>query len=357
MRFIRENEREADMGLIDGRKTFEWPPEIKAGKLFWRIPRNVQWNDNIIVKEDEYAVFFRDGKALFMFDRPGRYALTTQNVPILAKLGAVALGIRQLGEVFYIQKREIRGKFGTLEPLSFRDKDLGMVRLRAFGQYAFKIVDPLLFITQFVGLMGIESEEEVYNWLRDQIVMVLNDVIGDLKEKRRMGILDMPAYLQDIEALTLARLAPLTGSYGIRITRFAGLNINVPEELKEAIDKRAIMSAYGVDYMTYQTGKAVEGIGKGAEKGGGETSGFTGMGAGLGAGLAMAQSMTQQIGKSAQSGTITCPHCGRVVGAESIYCPFCGKRLRGETIICPSCGHEVEAGARFCPNCGAKLKE
>ena len=101
-------------------KTFAWEDAVKGENVMYRYPRNIEWNDNIVVREDEYAVFFRDGKALHNFDRAGRFALTTTTVPILGKLGAAVTGVKQLGEIFYVQRRELRGNFGTAEPLAFR---------------------------------------------------------------------------------------------------------------------------------------------------------------------------------------------------------------------------------------------
>ena len=123
MAFKRGKSRDGDVA----RKTYSWPLEYKGENVMYKLPTNIQWNDNIIVNEDEYAVFFRDGKAFHAFDQAGRYALTTQ---LFQRLGAFVTGVRQLGEVYYVQRRELRGKFGTPEPLTYRDTDFGLVRLR-----------------------------------------------------------------------------------------------------------------------------------------------------------------------------------------------------------------------------------
>ena len=148
------------------RKTFAWDDSVKGENVMYRYPRNIQWNDNVVVREDEYCVFFRDGKAMHVFDRPGRFAMTTTNVPVLGTLGAAVTGVRQLGEVFFIQRRELRGKFGTPEPLAFRDTDFGLVRIRCFGQFAYKIEDPMVFISQFVGTEGMSESAKVIDWLK-----------------------------------------------------------------------------------------------------------------------------------------------------------------------------------------------
>ena len=118
------------------KNTYSWPNEYKGENIMYRLPTNIYYNDNIVVNEDEFAVFLRDGKAMHVFDQAGRFALTTQNVPILRTILPALTGIKQLGEVYYVQRRELRGKFGTPEPLAFRDRDFGLVRLRVFGQFA-----------------------------------------------------------------------------------------------------------------------------------------------------------------------------------------------------------------------------
>jgi len=352
--------------LSDARKTFLWPDEFKGENAIWKLPRNVQWNDNIVVREDEWAVFFRDGKSMHVFDVPGRFALTTQNVPILGTLGAKVTGVRQLGEIFWLQKRELRGKYGTMEPLVFRDSEFGMVRIRAFGQFAYKIEEPSLLITQFAGTKGYTTSMEILEWIKGELIKGLNDVLGELKRKKQMSILDMPAYLQEIEQMVLSAVNADTIRYGLRITKISDININLPKEVEEAIDKRSSMAALGVNYMQYQTGKAIEGVGEGAAKGSGEGGNFTGMGAGMGAGYAMGQAMisgisgntTQQPTPPSIGGTsqgVHCPKCGYVNYAGAKFCMNCGAPL----VVakhCQNCGVEVPAGAKFCPNCGMKIE-
>ena len=233
------------------RKTFYWDDSVKVDKLMYRIPQNIYWNDNVIVREDEWVVFLRDGKVLVVFNRPGRYAVTTQNVPVLAKLGSAITGIKQLGEIYYVQRREMRGQFGTAEPLVFRDSEFGLVRLRMFGDFSYKVVDPILFITQFIGTQEISSTEEVIKWLRNQLVMSTNDALGELKRDQKLSIVDIPAYLEEFEQVLLARVADDTERYGLKVMKIVGLNISLPEEVQTAIDKKGAMSALGVDYIKY----------------------------------------------------------------------------------------------------------
>ncbi|MDV0444275.1 SPFH domain-containing protein [Methanorbis rubei] len=358
----------SDIEGADSRKGFYWVEDKKGDNVMWRLPRNVMWNDNVLVREDEYGIFFRDGKALAVFDRPDRYALTTQNIPVLKDIAGTVLGNVQIGEFFWVQKREFRDKFGTSQPLAFRDVDFGVVQLRIFGQFSYKVVAPLQLITEFVGTKGLTKSEEIVDWLKAQIVVVLNDTLGELKAKKQMGVLDMPAYLQEIEQLCLAKLGRETEIYGVKIMKFAGLNINMPEEVQEAINKRGAMSALGVNYIQYQSGKAIEGIGAGAAQGGGEGAGFAMMGAGMGAGVGMGNMMAQGMAGMAagqpapfggQPGTsqVQCQKCGTAAPTGTKFCPECGTAMAPPAAAgkCAKCGAALAAGAKFCPECGTPI--
>ena len=262
------------------RNTFYWPDNLKESFVLWRLPRNVSWNDNIVIRPDEMAVFLRDGKPLYIFDQPGRFALTTQNIPVLATLGKMVTGVEQIGEVYWLQKRELRSDFNSPDSFTFRDIELNLVRLIASGQFAFKITNPMLFITQFVGTRGIQSasrQSEITLWLKDQIMMALNTTLGRLKNEKKMAVLDMPGYLPQIEQICLSELAVKTQPYGLQITQFSGLRITLPEEVQKSIDKRSSMAVVGArNFMEFQTAQAVGGIGEGAAKGGSDASGFAG---------------------------------------------------------------------------------
>ena len=356
----------SDIEGADARAGFYWVEDYKGDNLIWRLPRNIILNDNVLVREDEYGIFFRDGKALAVFDRPDRYALTTQNIPILKDIIGATMGNVQIGEFYWAQRREFRDKFGTAQPLAFRDSDFGVVQIRMFGQFAYKVSDPMLLITQFVGTKGLTKSEEVVEWLKGQIVMVLNDILGELKAKKQMGVLDMPAYLQEIEQMSLAKLTAETESYGLKIMKFSGLTISMPDEVQEAINKRGAMSALGVNYMQYQSGKAIENIGVGAAEGG-EGAGFAMMGAGMGAGIGMGNMMMQGMGgmggapapfgqaqPQAAAPAKACAKCGAAVPEGAKFCPGCGEKQASGS-FCPECGAAVPAGAKFCPECGKKV--
>ncbi len=352
------------MSLV-GADTFEWPLDAKGDYVMYRIPRNVKYNDNVVVREDEYVVFFRDGKALHVFDRPGRYALTTQNIPVLAAIYKAVAGVQQVGEMIYVQKRELRGKFGTKEPLTFRDKDFGLVRLRMFGQFSYRVVEPMLFITQFVGIMGYSHSQEFIDWMKDQLVMSMNDILGELKRDQGVGVADLPAYLEEIEQLALARIRDEAGRYGVEVMKVVGINVNLPDEVQQAVDARASMGVLGANYMQYQAGKAIRDIpASGGGAGGVGNAAAAGLGLGVGAGMGMAlPGMMNQAGAMtgapgvppvpSQTGA-PCPACGQTVPAGSRFCPACGARMDPATVACVKCGVKIPAATRFCGECGAQ---
>ncbi|MFA7049261.1 SPFH domain-containing protein [Methanoculleus sp. UBA430] len=354
------------------RNTFYWPDNLKGDNLVWRLPRNIHFNDNVVIREDENVVFFRDGKALTVFDRPGRYALTTQNIPILASLLKVTAGIEQIGEAYWIQKREFRGRFKAENTLTFRDIDFGLVRIIASGQFAYQVTDPILFITQFIGTKGLQHSDQIIDWLKDQILMILNSSLGKLKSEKNMGILDMPTYLTEIEQICLSRLKNETSPYGLKVTKFSGLMLQLPDSVQEAIDKRSAMAALGVNFLQYQTANAIGGIGEGAAKGG-DAAGFAGIGAGLGAGFGISQVVAQNmyaqqnqsiqpiggvnVAPIGQQQTQTCPKCGYASNLKNKFCPECGTEMQGqgnEGTKCRACGKPIPPKSKFCLECGEK---
>jgi membrane protease subunit (stomatin/prohibitin family) len=193
--------------------------------------------------------------------------------------------------------------------------------------------------------------------------MCINDALGELKRDKKMAVVDMPAYLQEIEQIILSKVEDGAGRYGIKITKIADLNINLPKEVQEAIDKRGAMGALGVNYMQYQTGKAIEGVGIGAATGagGGGTGAMAGLGAGAGVGLgigtAMGQAMQQPApAQQAPKPTVKCSKCNADVQEGVKFCPNCGSKITMPGMMsCPKCNAEIKLGSKFCASCGEKL--
>jgi membrane protease subunit (stomatin/prohibitin family) len=355
-----------DKKSIIGAATIAWDDAEKRDNIMWKVPRNIKLNDNIVVREDEYAVFYRDGKALEYIDRPDRYALTSMNAPIVGKIVEFLSGVRQDAEVYYLQKRVFDGKFGSKQPYVFRDKDFGMVNLRVFGEFRYKVAKPMNFINQFVGTFSYTTSSEVEDRIKEQLILVLYDVLGDAKNKG-LGVADLAANLTNLEQALLERCKEHFDLYGILIDKLSGLYINLPEEVQKAVDTRSSMGVLGTNYMQYQAGQAMREAAQNTS--GGAAGAGVGVGAGFGLGYGMVDQMRQGMQQQPQqqqqqqeqqaqppaaaAGT-ACPKCGANVPSGSKFCPACGEKQAAAT-FCPNCGKQVPAGAKFCPSCGQKL--
>jgi membrane protease subunit (stomatin/prohibitin family) len=381
------------MGLLDkkgsviGSTTVDWEDAQKRNNVMWKVPRNIRYNDNIVVREDEIAVFYRDGKALDYIDRPDRYALTSLNAPVVGGIVKALSGVQQEAEVYYLQKKVFDGKFGSKQPYIFEDKTFQLVKLNLFGEFRYKVSSASNFINYFVGTLNVSTAPEVEERIKDQVVTTMYNVLGKLKDKG-LSVVNLAANLKNIEQIFLEDSKSDFDPYGIAIDKISGLYINLPEEVQKAVDTRASMSILGTNYMGYQTGQAMR------EAAVNPSGGAAGAGVGVGAGIGMGYTMMGQMGTAAQQqppaappvaaappspppagspcikcGAIVpqgskfcpscgapqqtaCPNCGASVPQGAKFCPACGKPLQG---ACPKCGAKVEPGVKFCPQCGNQV--
>lgn len=347
---------------VIGAETFKWEDANKRGNIMYRMPRNIRWNDNIVVREDEIAVFFRDGKALAYIDRPDRYALTSLNAPIVGAIVKFLSGVQQQAEVVYLQKRVFDGKFGSKQPYQFRDKEFGMVNLRVFGEFRYKIIHPENFVNQFVGTFNYSTSAEIEERIKEQVVVLIYDSLGDMKNEG-MGVADLAANLTNIEQVMLSRTKEHFDLYGVSIEKISGLYISLPEDVQKAVDTKSSMTILGANYMQYQTGQAMREAA--SNPAGGAAAAGVGVGAGIGMGWTMMDTMrtSQQPGAAAAPAAgaavamILCAKCNAQNPATGKFCNSCGAKLGPPTIPCPKCGQEMPETTKFCSNCGAPMVE
>ncbi len=361
-------------GSVFGSTTVAWDDAQKTGNVMWKVPRLIRLNDNIVVREDEIAVFYRDGKVLTYFDQPNRYALTDFNAPIVGSLLKYFTGIQQQAEVYYLQKRFMDGKYGSTQPYNFVDPIFGIVNLRIYGEYRWRVSAPENFINQFVGTFSLETSDEVEARLKEQLVILVYNALGKMKSQG-LKVTDLAANLTNIEQVVLSTAPDNFGQYGVEINKISGLTISLPEEVQKAIDTRSQMSVLGVNYMQYQAGQAM--VDAASNPSGGNVAGLgVGLGAGIGLGGAVggqfAQGMYQQPSK-------TCVKCGSLIPMSNAFCPNCGatqpqqmaqqpqqqpqaaaapaqqQAAAATPKFCDECGTQLNAGAKFCPNCGKKM--
>ncbi len=345
------------MSLI-GADTFKWEDADKRQNIMFRMPRNIRFNDNIVVREDEIAVFYRDGKALAYIDRPDRYALTSLNAPIVGAIVKFLSGVQQQAEVVYLQKRAFDGKFGSKQPYQFRDKDFGMVNLRVFGEFRYKVSSPENFVNQFVGTFNFATSAEVEDRIKEQVVILIYDSLGDMKQQG-MGVADIAANLTNLEQSVLSRTNDHFALYGVSVEKLSGLYISLPEDVQKAVDTKSSMTILGANYMQYQTGQAMRDAAQNPS--GGTAAAGVGLGAGLGMGYtmvgAMQQGMTPQQAPAqvAAAPMILCPKCGTANQQTAKFCASCGAKMGPATVPCPKCNAQVAEGTKFCPECGTAM--
>jgi len=306
----------------------------------------------LIVRESQAAVFFRDGKSLDTFGA-GRHTISTANIPFLTRL----IGIPFSGEtpfkaeVYFVNLREfLEQKWGTPEAITLRDSELGMVRLRAFGTYSMQVSEPQLFVNKVVGTQGLYQTSQIQGFLRGIIIAKLTDLLGELKK----SLLDLPSMYDEIGAGAKAKVQDDFNALGIALKTLYVTSISPTEETAKAIDERASMGAIGnmQAYLQFKTARAMT---EAAGAPGGMAGAGVGLGAGVGMGAAMAQMMAQSMQPGAQAAaTMMCPSCSAQVPAGSKFCPQCGGKIGGE-MICPNCKAGVSDGSKFCPNCGTKI--
>ena len=354
---VTNNPVPAKGGSLIGATTINWEDAYKGNNVLWRVPRNIRWGDNVVVRQDETAVFYRDGKVLAYLDKPDRYALTSMNARLVGGLIQALSGVRQEAEVYYLQRRIFDGKFGSAEPYVFRDPDFGLVSLRVFGSYRWRVGAPDNFINQFVGTFGAVTHADVESRLRDQMVLLVYNTLGKLKDQG-MHVTDLATQLTTIEQAVLGFAPQHFGPLGVEINQLQGISINLPDEVQKAVNTRSEMGVLGVNYMQYQAGQAMT---TAAANPTGTAGAFAGAGVGLGAGMGIGYGMAGQMqGMYGPGPGQPCPKCGTLVQPGVRFCPQCGNSMVPAAPAaggppCPKCGQPTAPGAKFCPNCGATI--
>ncbi len=305
----------------------------------------IQLGSQLIVEESQQAVFLRDGKALDTFG-PGRHTLATENLPFLTTLLSIPFGGKspfQAAVVFVNTKTFLDLRWGTKEPVVFRDRELAMVRLRAFGKFAVRIRNAQTFVNTVVGSMGLYSTDGVESYFKDVIVARLNDLLGETLQ----SIFDLPKVYDELALGLKSRVADDFSKYGIELVDLILGAITPPEEVQKVIDERAGMAAAG-DLNAYMRFKMAQAMGDAAQAGGDGGTVGAGLGAGLGAGIGM---MMPGMMREAMAAGAPAQPAAPAAGAAGGTAP--GEA--GGAAFCSQCGTKLPAGAKFCPSCGAKV--
>ena len=289
------------MGLMDFiKKQFidilEWQ-ESGDGVLAWRYPmadNEIQYGGSLTVRESQMALFVNEGKVADVFG-PGMYKLTTQTLPVLTYLknwDKLFQSPFKSDVVFFSTRQQIDQRWGTQQPVTIRDKDFCAVRLRAFGNYAYRIADPKKFYTEISGTRETYTAGDLDGQLRGMMLQHISDAVA----QSGIAFLDLAANQVEFAKQLLAATAPSFEAIGLKLEAVTVQNLSLPEELQKILDQKIGMGMVGNDmgkFMQYQTAQAMPELAKGAAQGDG--GGIAGSAMGLGAGVALGQVMAQNL--------------------------------------------------------------
>ena len=320
--------------------------------------KEIMMGAQLTVRESQAAIFVNEGQLADVFG-PGRYELQTSNMPIMTALKSWKYGFNSpfKSDVYFVNTKQFLDmKWGTSNPVMMRDAEFGMIRLRAFGIYSFKVSDPATFLKEVFGTTAMMTVDGVEGQIKRQIVSSLSDAIAESK----IPALDLAANYDELGTYAMNMVNPKLAAFGLTLCSFVVENISLPEEVEKAMDKRTSMGVLGNmdQYAKYQAAEAMR------EAANQEGGGMAGMGVGMGAGAAMGQMFAQSLAQqpavtaapatpAAVPATTACVSCGAQIAKGARFCPECGAK-QNAAVFCVSCGAEIAPGTKFCPECGAK---
>ena len=274
----------------------EWT-EDRDGVLAWRYPmedREIQNGGSLTVRESQVAVFVNEGKIADVF-APGRYTLTTQTLPVLTYLknwDKLFQSPFKSDVYFFSTRQQVDQRWGTTQPVTIRDKDFGAVRLRAFGNYSYRIADPKLFHTEISGTRDTYTVADLDGQLRGLMLQHISDAVAS----SGVAFLDLAANQVEFAKALQDATVPAFEKIGLKLEVVTMQSVSLPEELQKILDQKIGMGMVGGDmgkFMQYQTAQAIPKFAENSGQGGG----IAGDAMGLGAGVALGQVMAQQLGQ------------------------------------------------------------
>ena len=363
----------------------------------------------LIVHASQEAIFFKDGRALDLFES-GKHTLSTQNLPLLGKLVNIPTGGQTPFhcEVYFINKVYFNDlRWGTPSPIQIEDPIEGVnIHVGANGLFGAHIQDSRKFLIKIVGTRKTFSKTELSEYLRGKIIERITDLLAKTMVDKKIGILSVGTHFRELSDDIMGQMTPFFEDYGIAIDNFSFNAIKAPDEDLQAINEskikarkmdmesEALQRKRAREGYTYQQERGFDVLGSAASNEG--TSGtFMGAGMGLGLGLGVGGAFGTPMGNIAREGfsgmnntqnsntnanqnvnTQRCPNCGNPISIGVKFCGNCGAKL-GKTCpkcgawqtdgkfcnncgaplsrVCPKCGAEIPDGAKFCNNCGEKV--
>ncbi len=339
-------------------EVIEWFDDT-GKEIVHRIPEGgsgeIKYGAQLTVRESQAAVFFYQGKAVEAFAQ-GRHTLKTANIPLLTKIVALPWGATSplRAEVYFVNLKVFTNlKWGTRDPVAFRDSELGLIRLRAFGVFNLQVVQPVLFVNRMVGTQGMFTTEEIEEYLNRVIISRFNDYMGENID----SILDLPSKYDELSVGLADRLKEDFFHFGLGLTHLYINSITPPPDVQKAIDDRSRMGVFE-DMNKLMQMKAAMAMEKASQSDGGAGSGM-GMGMGLMMPAMFAQYFSGQAQVQAHDGRSVahvCKECKHPIPVDAKFCLHCGhQQLVFEE--CAQCGKNLTPSAKFCSRCGHPAEE
>lgn len=340
-------------------KSLDWNDPTK-NTIVYKYPmegRRIFFGSKITVRESQVAVFLNKGEIADVFT-PGMYTLKASNLPILSSILALPYGFKSPFEadVFFVNTKQFTNqKWGTTNPITMRDKEFGTIRIKGYGSYAFKVVDPKLFLQELFGTNSTFTTDDITSYLRSMLISAISDTIAESK----ISALDLACNLLEFNEVAKNAVSEQFAKLGLAVTNLVIENISFPEAVEKAIDTRASLGVIGDkmdSFVKYQSAEAIRDAAK--------NPGVAGFGTQMGAGIALGEMMKTSLNSKeekksdADTGKKTCSACGTLNRSNAKFCRECGKKFATEPVekFCTKCGSKVSEKAKFCGECGTKLK-
>src|SRR4030081_61199 len=353
------------MGIFgEIRREFIARPDQAKGQILYKWPdTNIRKLTQLTVQQDELAVFFRDGRVQGTIS-PGRCTVDSSEIPFLGMLVDAASGGNVFKtEIYFISTREFPNlPFGGMIDNVVDPETTLAIGFRVFGGYSLKVVESQSLILNLVGTRNIQTNDQVTDWMREQLLKVLRTDVVSHVVSQNWPILGIAAHTEEIEQETLQKVQGYIASYGLQIMRLGNFTISIKEEDEDTLKryrKDAQYSRLAGGFPEYSVGEALQGVGEGAAQGGGGSNpAVLGIGLGLG-GMVTGAGQTVAAGGQLQ---VRCGNCGTLNAENSKFCSNCGQTLApapapaGAVVACPSCGTQNAATAKFCSHFGASLQ-